>query len=71
MTNTEPLDAVMFYYFTKLYNQMKQMTSVIFSLKNLCYACYQDKVYTGHAIDIVGCITIGDITIGDITIGLA
>ena len=27
-------------------------------LKCLCYACYQDKVYTGHAIDIVGCITI-------------
>ena len=27
-------------------------------------------MYTGHAIDIVGCITIGNITKGDITIGL-
>ena len=47
----------MFHYFTKLYNQMKL-------LKYVCYARCQDKVYTGHAIDIVGCITIGDITIG-------
>ena len=26
--------------------------------------CYHDKVYTGHALDIEGFITIGDITIG-------
>ena len=32
--------------------------------KYLCYACYRDKVYTGHASDIGGFITIGDITIG-------
>ena len=54
----------MFHYFTKLYNQLKQMTSVIFFLKYLCYACYRDKVYTGHALDIEGFITIGDIIIG-------
>ena len=30
-----------------------------------------ERVYTGHAIDIVGCITIRDISMGDITIGLA
>ena len=47
----------MFHYSTKLYNQMKL-------LKYLCYACYRDKVYTGNAIDIVGCITTGDLTIG-------
>ena len=28
-------------------------------------------MYTGHVIDIVGCITIGNIAIRDITIGLA
>ena len=43
----------MFHYFTKLYNQMKQMPSVIYILlKYLCYACYRDKVYTEHAIYI-------------------
>ena len=34
MTNKKPLEltyAVIFNYFTKLYNQMRQMTSVIFS----------------------------------------
>ena len=32
-------------------------------LKYLCYACYRDKVYTGHALDLEGFITIGDIII--------
>ena len=68
MTNKEPLEkayAVMFHYFTKLHiNQMRQMTSVIFLPKYSCYACYRDKVYTGHALDIKSFITIGDITNG-------
>ena len=29
-----------------------------------CYACYQDNLYTRHAIGIKRSITIGDITIG-------
>ena len=37
---------------------------MLYSPEILCYACYQDKVYTGHALDIEGFITIGDITIG-------
>ena len=53
----------MFHNFTKLYNQVKQTTSVIFS-KNICVFHVTEIVHTGHAIDIVGCITIGDITIG-------
>ena len=53
----------MFHYFSKLYNQMKQMTSVIFS-KNICVLQVTKIVYTGRAIYIVGCITIRDITIG-------
>ena len=32
--------------------------------KYSCYVCYQDKVYTGHALDIKRFITIGDITNG-------
>ena len=32
--------------------------------KYLCDACYRDKVYTGHALDIEGFITIEDIIIG-------
>ena len=33
-------------------------------LKYLCYAFYRNKVYTGHASDMEGSITIGDIIIG-------
>ena len=33
-------------------------------LKCSCYACYQDKLYTIHDLDIKGFITIEDITIG-------
>ena len=33
-------------------------------LKLSCYACYQDKLYTRHALDIKRSIIIGDITIG-------
>ena len=32
-------------------------------IKYLCCACYRDKVYTGHALDIEGFITIGHIII--------
>ena len=28
--------------------------------KYLCHACYRDKVYTWHILDIEGFITIGD-----------
>ena len=40
---------------------------IIFSFgmrKFLCYACYPNKVYARHALDIEGFITIGDIIIG-------
>ena len=30
--------------------------------KYLCYACYRDNMFIGHALDIEGFITIGDIT---------
>ena len=33
-------------------------------LKLSCYGCYQDKLYTRHALYIKRSITIGDITIG-------
>ena len=53
----------MFHYFAIIYQDETDDKCYIL-LKYLCHACCGDKVYTGHALDIEGFITIGDITIG-------
>ena len=52
----------MFHYFAIVYQDETDDKCYIF-LKYLCHACYRDKMYTGHALDIEGFITIEDITI--------
>ena len=54
----------MFHYFTKIVYPDETDDKCTIHLKYLCYACYGDKVYAGHALDIEGFITIGDIIIG-------
>ena len=73
MTNTEPLEQNLCCHVSLLHKIVlpdETDDKCYILLKYLCYTCYQDKVYTGHAIDIVGCITIGEITIGMITLCL-
>ena len=53
----------MFHYFAIVYQDETDGKCYIL-LKYLCHACYRDKVYTGHALDIEGFITKGDIAIG-------
>ena len=67
MTNKEPLEQNVCCHVPLLHKIVypnETDDKCYFLLQYLCYACNQDKVYTGHALDIEGFITIGDITMG-------
>ena len=54
----------MFHYFRKIVKPDETDDKCYILLKYLCYAYYQDKVLTGHALDREGFITTGNIIIG-------
>ena len=67
ITNKDPLEQNLSRHVSLLYKIVKPEETddkCYILLKYLCYACYRDRVFTGHALDIEGFITIGDIIIG-------
>ena len=63
MTNKEPLEQNLCCHVSLLHKNETDDKCYIL-LKYLCHACYRNKMYTGHALDIEGFIAMGDITMG-------
>ena len=66
MTNKKPLEQNLYCHISllgKIVYPDETDDKCYILQKYLLHACYRDKVYTGHALDIEGFITMGDITI--------